>query len=105
MAGTYTINDSTVVGSVIDSTAGKLVSITMTTAPQKGHNPKSHDASTNLPTGGVFCLSDGGTRALFSCDLLGVSPGSNLLVAGKGTYSKLVFNSTVPGAVFTVVTA
>jgi hypothetical protein len=105
MAGTYTINDSTVLGSVIDATAGKLVSIAMTTAPQKGHNPKTHDSSTNLPTGGVFCLSDGGTKALFLSDMLGVTPGTNLLVNGKATYTKLVFNATVPGAVFTVVTA
>jgi hypothetical protein len=103
MAGTFTINDSTVVGSTIDGTAGKLVSIEMSTAPARGKHVKTHDSGSNLPTGGTFCLSDNNKKPLFNWDMLGAAPGV-LMRDGKGTYTKLVFNSTVQGAVFTVVT-
>ena len=103
MAGTFTINDATVPGSVIDATAGKIVSIAMGTAPAPGKHPRTHDTSTGFPTAGAFCLSDNGVRALYSWDMLGASP-ATLLKDGKIAYTKLMFHSTVQGAVFTVVT-
>jgi hypothetical protein len=110
MPGTFQITSNSV-GTTLDTNC-ILITLTYNTAPVN-YEPPQMDASTNLPSKGVFCLTDA-DHPIFCLDTFtngsfppakGAPPAGRAIAIGSGlVVGKLVVRSCPPGAIWTAVT-
>jgi hypothetical protein len=109
MAGTFVVSTPQV-GSIIDSSGGKISQISYLSKPT-GFDAPAFDPGSGFPARGYFTLIDGGAnplgtmRPLISVEATnsGFAPG-NVLSFSNFPFSQLKLQSCPPGASFQIIT-
>jgi hypothetical protein len=109
MAGTYTVGTAQV-GTIIDSSGGKISQISYVSKPT-GFDAPAFDPANGFPARGYFTLVDAGANPLGSMRPLvsveqtnsGFAPG-NVLNFTNFPFSQLKLQSCPPGASFQIIT-